>query len=438
MTRVLRTELRRSAALGAGLVVLLAGAVLLHAAPGRWSGGWMPLVMTQREYLVLMIPLALAAGAWQGRRETRTGLGELLGSTPRPPRQQVLPVLGALGAAVAAGYLVVLAVTAPWTAGSTGYVPAAAFAVAAVGALAVVAAAWLGLAVGRLWTANAAGPVLAVAGLGWLMGVPLLLGHDWYGSVLSPMAGMSVFSDFDTVPGRLSAAQAGWLAAVAAAAFLLHAARSRRARAAALLPLAVAGAVAVVLAPAGGDLPGAIDPVARELVCSGDAPRVCVARAHAGLLPEVTPRAREALALLADLPGPPVDAREDTAVVSDAAYRPRPDPAGTALFTVGVGARGGLAHADTFVATTLERVLQNRGSCPDGVDVVTTSAAAWWLAGQEPVRDPLVREDGGDHERVLALWTALRELPRDEALARVRAVREQALACRDVTGLLTP
>ena len=69
MSRVLGFELRRSAALGAALILLVAGVVLLFATPGRWSAGWMPLAMTQREDLTLLVPLALAAGAWQGRRE---------------------------------------------------------------------------------------------------------------------------------------------------------------------------------------------------------------------------------------------------------------------------------------------------------------------------------------------------------------------------------
>ncbi|MFD1322358.1 hypothetical protein ACFQ4H_14770, partial [Micromonospora sonneratiae] len=154
MNRMLRIELRRSAALGAALILLLTGAIVCYATPGRWSSSWMALVMIEREYLVLLFPLALAAGAWQGRRESRAGLAELIESTPRPRPQRVLPLLGALGITVAGGYLAVLAVTAPWIAGTARYLPAAAFAVVAVGVLAVVAAAWLGLAVGRRWPAG--------------------------------------------------------------------------------------------------------------------------------------------------------------------------------------------------------------------------------------------------------------------------------------------
>ena len=35
----------------------------------------MPLCLTSREYLILLWPLALAAGAWQGRREHRAKVG---------------------------------------------------------------------------------------------------------------------------------------------------------------------------------------------------------------------------------------------------------------------------------------------------------------------------------------------------------------------------
>ncbi|GAB2949129.1 hypothetical protein GCM10027280_42210 [Micromonospora polyrhachis] len=439
MSRMLRIELRRSVALGAALILLITGAIACYAAPGRWSSNWMALAMIEREYLVLLFPLALAVGAWQGRRESRNGLAELVGSTPRPRPQRVLPIVGALGIAVTVGYLAVLAVTAPWIAGTARYLPAAAFAVVAVGILAVVAAAWLGLAVGRLWPSVAAGPVLAVAGIGWLMGFPgIASGHDWLVVLFSPMYGMNQFSDYETVSGRLSAAQAVWLGALAVSAYVLHTAKSRRTRVAALLPVALGVAVAIAVMPHDGYLPHPIDPVAKELVCTTDAPKVCVARVHSTLLPEVTPPARQALALLAKLPQPPAEAHEDTTTWGPEMPEPRPDPAGIALMTIQVDRRGHLASPNDLVPQIVARVLSNPGGrCPDGLSASVLRAATYWLVGTEPPAEPGFDDGGEWNNQVRRLWQGLRELPEAEALARVAAVREGALNCADLDEIVS-
>ena len=85
MNRILGIELRRSAALGSALGLLVVGVLGLFFAEGiGFATGWMQLAMTQRLYLVLLWPLALAAGAWQARREHRSDVAELFASTPRP------------------------------------------------------------------------------------------------------------------------------------------------------------------------------------------------------------------------------------------------------------------------------------------------------------------------------------------------------------------
>lgn len=82
---VMGIELRRSAALGAALITVVVGVGALYVSTGRWSTGWMALALAIREYLLLLWPLALAAGAWQGRREHRAKVGELFATTARPP-----------------------------------------------------------------------------------------------------------------------------------------------------------------------------------------------------------------------------------------------------------------------------------------------------------------------------------------------------------------
>ena len=75
MSRILGIEIRRSMAIGSALILLVVGVVLLFFAEGiEFATGWMQLAMTQRLYLAILWPLALAAGAWQARRERRSNV----------------------------------------------------------------------------------------------------------------------------------------------------------------------------------------------------------------------------------------------------------------------------------------------------------------------------------------------------------------------------
>lgn len=435
MNRVLRIELRRSAAAGAALILLLAGAVLLHVAPQRWSVGWMQLAMTQRDHLLLLWPLALAAGAWQAHREHRTNVAELFASTARPRPQRVLPALGALGIAVVGAYLATLAVAAPRIVDTAGYLPPASVVVVAVGALALVAAVWFGLAVGRLVPSPVTAPALAVAGIALLLAGPFAFGdRPWLAMLFLPSYHMSQFSDFQTVAGGVSAAQGVWLAALAVTGVVAFAAGRRRTRALALLPAVLGAALGLLVMPRGADyvdIP--IDPVAQELVCTDDTPRVCVSRVHSGLLPEVTPIARRALALLSRLPDAPTTAQEDTRVFIDGSTPPPPSP-DTVLIPVKADRDGHLAHAGNVLPAMLQGALAMDVVCPDGQDTDEAKAAAYWLLGREPVAAPgeLPEEQG----EAVRLWQGLRQLPAPEAAARVAAFRDTARACADTTGLL--
>ena len=351
--RIVRIELRRSAALGTALVLLLAGAAILYATAEWWAPGWIPLAMNQRQYLVLLWPLALAAGAWQARRDQRSQVAELFASTARPRVQRAVPILTALAIAVVTGYLATAAVAVAWIIDTVDYLPPAAFVVLAVGALALVAAAWLGLAVGRLLPSPVTAPALAVAGMAALMLIPgATRGLEWLGVVLAPSQGMGLYSDFRTVSGQVSAAQGLWLTALAATAVVLLAAGSRRARAAALLPVALGATLGLLVIQHGaGYVESPLDPVARELVCAEGTPRVCVSRMHAGLLPEVTPLVRQGLTTMAKQPDAPTSAAEDTTTFLD--EHPQPAPAGTLLFRIDVGGDGHLRDKKAFVADLL-------------------------------------------------------------------------------------
>ncbi|MEU6389654.1 hypothetical protein [Streptomyces sp. NPDC046939] len=431
MTRVLGIELRRSAALGAAPLIAVAGTILLHATAGRWSAGWMALATTQREYLALLSPLAMAAGAWQSYREHRANVAELFTSAARPRPRRIVPVLATTAVAVLLAYLVTLLAAAPRIAGTARYLPSAAFVVVAVGLVAMVASVWLGLAVGRLVPALATAPALAVAGFALLVFAPHTLPDGGIATAFSPM-GTSMFTDYDTVDGRVSLAQALWIAAIAAAAVVLLAVRNRRLALTALVPL-VAGATATALVVPTGDAyaRGTVDPAAQRPVCTEDTPRVCVSRAHEGLLPEVVPGARRALALLARTGV--AEAHEDTTTYTPpTAPKPRPD---IALMPVAVDRHGHLAHPDRLELSLLVGAFTGPAACRDTSDFDVATAAAYWLLDREPTLgldgSPLLGPEP------VALWKRLKMMPKGEAQARVSAVRQAAQRCQDTSDLLT-
>ncbi|SCG53346.1 hypothetical protein [Micromonospora humi] len=439
---VLRLELRRSAALGAALLTVVVGLGALYVATGRWSGGWMSLALTTREYLLLMWPLALAAGAWQGRREHRAKVGELFASTARPRAARMLPVLGAMALALALAYLLVTAAGLARIGTAVPYRPLATFAVVTgVGVLSLVAAAWLGLGIGRMLPALVTAPALGAAG------VPLIFFSavgpaDWLAAAISPVHGSSSFHDYQTVDDRVSAALAIWLVALAVAGLMLFVAGGWRTRAAAVAPVALGLLAATAIVPRDPDVvTWPVDPVARELVCTEDTPTVCVSRVHANVLDTLTPLARDGLAVLAKLPDAPTAVQEDTRTISFEEVRSVPRD-GVVTIEVRIDGRGELARPDSVVRAVVGGLgVAYDGTCENRDDVVERAAASW-LLGREPRSDVgvvpgMIEEDPGINAEAVALWRGLRELPDDEALARVTAVRNALLACQDPAGLLS-
>ncbi|WP_089156264.1 hypothetical protein [Micromonospora sp. NBS 11-29] len=435
MSRILALELRRSAAIGAGGILAVVGTLLLYFAEGiGFATGWMQLAMTQRLYLALLWPLALAAGAWQARREHRSDVEELFASTPRPRPLRTAPTLGALAIGVVSGYLAMAVAGGVWIVDTAGYLPAAVFTVAAVGALALIAAAWLGLAVGRLLPSPVTAPALAVAGLALLLLLPAMTRpRGWLALVFSPIYEMNMPDAYATVPGRVSAAQAVWLAALAVAAVLLFAFRSRRVGVAALVPLAAGAALAITVVPHRDRVvTDAVDPVAQELVCADDGPRVCVSRVHAGLLAEVVAPAREGLAMLARLPAAPTRVHEDTSTYPD---RHAPWAADVVLLPVEAGTDGRLDRADTVAADVVAAAFDGPPGCENRIGYVDRLAAAAYLTGRDPVGGEFV--DPAEVAAARQLGATLRGLPAGEAESRLAALHRAAVTCSAVDGLLT-
>ena len=436
MNRILGIELRRSAALGSALGLLVVGVLGLFFAEGiGFATGWMQLAMTQRLYLVLLWPLALAAGAWQARREHRSNVTELFASTARPTAQRVVPTLGAMAVAVVCGYLAVGIAGGLWIIGTAEYLPVSVFAVTAVGGLALIAAVWLGLAIGRLLPALVTAPALGVAGLGLLLLLPAATRpRGWLALVFSPIYEMNMPGAYATVPGRVSLAQALWLTALAVTALLLFAAAGWRTRVAAVLPVVVGAALAITAMPHQSRLvTDAIDPVAQELVCAADGPRVCVSRVHSGLLSEVSPRAREGLATLAKLPGAPTQVNEDTTTYGPMVYAPWHE--GIVLLDVEAGPNGHLLDEAGVPVRVVLAAFAGPPSCDRRADPAETLAAAYFLIGREPVGD---RDwDPADITKARQLWQSLRQLPAGEAIDRMVALRRAAATCTAGDGALS-
>jgi hypothetical protein len=469
--RILRIEARRSTALWAGALIATSGAFLLYATSPPY-GWWMELVVAQRQLLAVLWPLALGAGAWQARRERRHRTEELLAATPRPRWQRAAPVAAAMAGALVVAYAAMLAAGLGHTGNLAGYVPAAAPAVVAIGALSLVAAAWLGLAAGRLLPSPLTPPLLAVAGFAVLELLPPLFIVDYdrvpRAELLLPgLKPRTATLEFVTLAGRAALAQAIWLAALAVTGLVAFAAARRAVRLAAVVPAVGGAAVALALLPGSLSADAFVaDRGALAQVCTPDAPRVCVTRAHAAALDDLRGPARQALAILAaKLPDPP------TSVVEDPGY-PDPGPRAQRADTVLVGLLGMFPHANAPEQTGVGAAFDSQGmlwqlldgagtrSCraaplspptpgelealaqgePDRDGAARQVAAAWLLGrplapATEPGADPAARATATLAVETLA---ALRRLPAGEQRARVAALRRAELACggRDLVDIL--
>ncbi|KUL31734.1 hypothetical protein [Actinoplanes awajinensis] len=428
MIRALGIDLRRSAAVGSGLIVLLLGlaAMYLLFGPEAWSSRWSPLATTLRSAMGFTWPLTLAAGAWLSDRDRRGRVGELFTSTARPAWQRAASPALALCSTVTVAYLLTVAACLPLVAGSATYVNPAAFAVIATGPPLLLAAGLLGMGLGAVVPSRFTAPALAIAGL-ILASAPGLLSAYDAGRVqqrvalLSPVLGQS--GDFAIVPAPLSLAQSIWALALAATGFLLLAAIGARARTAAVLP-AVAGAVTalLLLAPTGpASSVDAADAGARELVCADGTPRVCVRRVHAGMLPDAVAPSVDALRRLSRLPDPPTAVEEGVEVISgDPAEQDTPS-AQTVRFYIPTGQA---AEIDTAQVTL--QLLTGAGviSCGDASNwqsyEAARLAAAYWLLDTPPP---------ATEQKVVEAWQRLTSRPAAEQVARIAALREAGLAC---------
>ncbi|MHB9861675.1 hypothetical protein [Streptomyces sp. YIM S03343] len=275
----LRAETVRTFAPWAGAAVLLTTAVTMAESADRWQGGWAETRSMLHTALLILLPLASAAGCWQGGRERRRGTRELWKTAARGPLVRFLVASLPLALWVVAGYLVAAAAallaTWPYAGGGSPWLD-----LLPVDAVTLAAAAMTGQVVGRLTAWRPTAPLLAMA---WYVVLVLSTdGERGWDRFVNP-----VFPVDDTVvpDGVQPVAMAVWVAGLAAAAVLAYAARRRYT---ALLPLAAAAAAGALLLQSGSGL-WHTAPVAEHQVCdTSTTPQICVNARYAGLLPQVT------------------------------------------------------------------------------------------------------------------------------------------------------
>jgi hypothetical protein len=450
--RILGIELRRSVALWAALLIAAVGVFVLFTSNPPY-GSWMELAIVQRDIMQLTWPLALGAGAWQGSRERRSRVEELLATTPRPRRSRVLPVAAAMAIAAAAAYLVMFAGGAGHLDRVEGYFSYGVIPLVALGALALVGAAWLGMAIGALLPSPLTAPTLVVVGFVGLSIVPQALTSRPYPGTFLLLPFLQAPRNFGSAVQMLSAradlSQALWLAAVAATGLALVAAGRPGARLAAVVPVLVGAVIAVPVMPRPLAAAWVEDGRATRVVCTADEPEVCLSRVQAHLLGTLRGPAREALSILAaKLPQPPtrVEVRNAAKGIPDAPQSadlvlvfllPTEDVSDYAqdrlmgMLLSGAGVRPCVNQLGFDPTQFTDEPRPD----PDWRYLAARQAVSRWLldGDPEPASRPGSKPGGGDESEALAgnALAALRALPAGEQVARITAFRAAELTCAE-------
>ncbi|WP_217127754.1 hypothetical protein [Streptomyces sp. AC558_RSS880] len=364
----LRAEAVRGFAPWAGAAMTLTLVVTLAVGSEQWQGGW----AETRDHvhtaaMLLGVPLALAAGCWQGQRERRRGTEELLATAVRGRTAAFLASALPVALWLVAGYAVAtaLALLATWYC-AMGDRPHLGTPLADAAVLAC--AALTGQVVGRLVAWRLAAPLLAAAGY-VVLGV---VGYEHRGSVrhLSPFVDALSTSIPVWWQPLMTVA---WTGGLTAAAVLAYAARRRTV---ALLPLVAAAAAGTLLVHTGDGL-WHTDPLTRRQVCdTSTTPQICVSARYKGLLPQITEALSGMTGRLEGVENLPVR-------FEDLPGRPGPDEVELPMITpIGWSVvRGRLADPEEY-AWAAGMALQGRGDCDEVAPRVAAAddAVEYYLA----------------------------------------------------------
>ncbi|MCX4864518.1 hypothetical protein OHU11_15350 [Streptomyces sp. NBC_00257] len=409
----LRTELRRGIAPWTGLAVALTLLVPLWSKAARWQGSW-GATQTELHAVAALLggPLVIAAACWQGGREHRRRIAELLVSVPRSRLAQAMTAATPVALWAAAGYLlalgVVFAATAPY-AGAGG--PSLSIVATDLGLLLSIG--FVGFVVGRLVRWRLIAPVLAAA-FYVLLGAPNYLESDI--RFLNPAEQYALKG---AVPvWWFAPVLLAWTGGIAATVLIAYAARRRLL---AVVPLALAVVAGAVIVPTGADLFRENPAVARR-VCTAPAagtPQICVKASDAPVLPSVSEALDGMFSRLEGVPGAP-------AVYVDTEIGPKGGEAALGAATRGWNlTRNRLTDPRAYASNTALTLVDR--DCPDGRRTsegkrakrphLTDDAVRTWLAGDESPWDPEARP-------LVARLTAMPDADRKTWLGRYLATRK--------------
>ena len=433
---IFRIELRRTIAPWLGLAVLAISLGFLFLLTGPWwhiPAMWTTQTTTSalwvRYLLQFLWPLVIGAGAIQGMRDHRSGMSELLESTPRPAAHRAAKLALAVGAMVLLGYLAVFAVGFLEVPTHNGFVSAAFVPHVLVALLALLAAAWLGLGLGRLLPHPLTAPAVAVVAFALLVVLWSALDSTVGFHVAVPtwiaMLGPAVAQPhgvFATTAGSHDVGQAIWFTGLALTGFALLAAKFVRSKLIGLLPAVLAAAVAVPIFPADTLV---TDNVAAAKVCDGP---VCVTKLHEASLPSLRTAGREALGLLSKLPGAPTKVEEVTDVVALSGQPHDPAAAYINFQTAPslLNASSADLRAALLAGAGAPECLHWNG---DIGDLTARTVSAAWFTGELkalPRGLGVGIKPGGTIEQA---WQAFRQIPEPEQVRRMAALRQEYLNC---------
>ncbi|MET9964743.1 hypothetical protein ABZZ80_02115 [Streptomyces sp. NPDC006356] len=443
--RVLRIELRRSVAPWAGVVVLAAALAFLYLLSGPWWKGtamwtaqWTSMALWTRSQLLFLWPLAVGLGALQGLRDHRSNISELLTSTPRPAWHRAATLAGTTALTLASAFTLFVLQGAVQVSAGTGYTHLGWLPISLVGALSLVAGAVLGMGIGRALPSPLIPPALAVAAFLFTIllrqaaesVVPTAAVPNRI-SLLSP-AVAEVREMLLTLSPSVHLGQTLWLLGMAATGFALLAAATRRARLLALTPVLAGAAIALLVLPSDPRRTYVVDEAAAAMVCDGP---VCVTKAHQARLDDLAGPGRQALNLLHDALGgqAPASIRETTALRAQMAAPERPRDAVLVDFDDGTLATAqGEELTRALVAQGMAPICFARSDTESGTsgELAAQSVAAGWVLGDlKPLRGT-AHSSRDQLELAQPVWKELKELPRAEQLARIRAMHAAAVSCK--------
>jgi hypothetical protein len=430
--RELRTELKRSTAPVAALATLLIyGLTLINR--NTWDTGWPDLSTSLRSFLILLIPVAVAAGAWQGSRERRAQTEELMVTVSRPVWQRILTPIAAVAVAITATLAVAVAVTGVTTGPGVWRQQVWPAVTIAVGLLALAAAVTVGAGVGRMTRTNLTAPLLLCVSA---LGLVVLYGRGagaWltmYNPAMKPAQDVGgLRAEFQQVRAVIATGQSIWLGGLLLTGILLAAATTARRRLVALTPAAVGALLAVPFFVAPGTYDGGVfgspvaygpDAKALSVYCAPGVPAVCGAGVHEQRVRQAAAPAREVLAALQRLPGAP------TRAVEESQYLGQPIP-GDVLPLSSAQIAAGLPDR---LRTTAASGLGTRPQCADADATTleeTNEASA--LAGAWLLKSGSTRPFG-DYPSLDEKLRSFRKLAPDEQVRRMAALRVSLPECR--------